>query len=87
MYADLSDWLRTYFATAEELGWAKAQLHRELFVTSASAWEDCDREFEVQIARMGSCYLVPRGRTVMEILETNGVHIRNPANREFAARV
>lgn len=64
------------FATAEGLGWAKTQLHRELFVTSASPREDCDQEFEVQIARTGNRYLVPSGRTVMEVLEANGVHIR-----------
>jgi vanillate O-demethylase ferredoxin subunit len=60
--------------TAKGLGWDSAQIHFEYF---GAAPQDTthDSQFEVQIASTGAVYSVPADRTVIEVLEENGVDV------------
>jgi len=57
-------------ATASELGWRSAKVHRELFVRapSATATHVTDAAFQGEPASSGQIYDVPPGRTVVEVL-------------------
>lgn len=60
--------------TAKGLGWASEQVHLEYF---GAAPQDTtgDGEFEVQVASTGKLYTIPADRSVVQILEENGVEI------------
>lgn len=60
--------------TAKSLGWDAAQIHFEYF---GAAPQDIthDSAFEVQIASTGMVYAIPADRTVIQVLEQNGVDV------------
>ncbi|MQR00742.1 PDR/VanB family oxidoreductase [Glaciimonas soli] len=60
--------------TAKGLGWTSEQLHLEYFGAAAQD-TTADTEFQVQIASTGNLYVVPADRTVIQILEENGIEI------------
>lgn len=57
---------------AEAAGFGKEQIHFELFSTPAS--HEGDQPFEVEIAD-GRVFTIPAGRSIIEVLEENGVDI------------
>jgi vanillate O-demethylase ferredoxin subunit len=60
--------------TAKSLGWDSAQIHFEYF---GAAPQDTthDTGFDVQIASTGKVYAIPPDRTVLQVLEQNGVDV------------
>ncbi|WP_420413952.1 PDR/VanB family oxidoreductase [Roseibium sp.] len=57
---------------AEAAGFAKEQIHFELFASPAS--HDGDQPFEVEISD-GRVFSVPADKTIVEVLEENGVDV------------
>lgn len=55
-------------------GWPASQLHTEYFTGAVQNSED-DESFEVKIASSGASFMVPKDKTVYEVLSENGVEI------------
>jgi vanillate O-demethylase ferredoxin subunit len=60
--------------TASALGWPPAQVHREYF-NAVPVDETGDTAFDVKLASSGQVFTIPVGRTVVEVLEENGVDV------------
>lgn len=60
--------------TAKGLGWPAAQLHVEYF-SAAAVDTSGDGAFDVKVASSGQTFTVPAGKTVIRILEEQGVVI------------
>ncbi|WP_284257665.1 PDR/VanB family oxidoreductase [Acidocella aquatica] len=58
---------------AEGLGWAKADIHFELF-TEATA-RDGDQPFDVELKSSGRTFTVPADKSLLQTLEENGVNM------------
>ena len=56
---------------AESLGWAKADLHFELF--SEAAAQEGDQPFEVELKSSGKIITVPADKSLLDTLEASGV--------------
>lgn len=56
---------------AENLGWAKTDIHYELFTESAA--QEGDQPFEVELKSSGKTITVPADESLLETLEANGV--------------
>lgn len=61
-------------STATALGWPSAQVHREYF-NAVPVDESGDKAFDVKIASSGQVFTIPVGRTVVEVLEENGIDV------------
>ena len=60
--------------TAKGLGWPAAQLHVEYF-SAAAVDTSGDGSFDVKLASSGQTFTIPAGKTVIKILEEQGVVI------------
>ncbi|GAB4274555.1 MAG: hypothetical protein Kow0013_28590 [Pararhodobacter sp.] len=60
-------------AAAEAAGIAPADIHVELF--TAAAPEAGDTPFEVELASSGQVFIVPPGKSIVEVLEGGGVDV------------
>jgi vanillate O-demethylase ferredoxin subunit len=60
--------------TAKSLGWPPAQVHLEYF-GAAPVDTGGDAAFDVKVASSGQVFTIPAGKTVIEVLEANGVDI------------
>ncbi len=60
--------------TAQRLGWQDAQLHREYFA-GVSAASGADESFTVRVASTGFTCIVPKGKSVVEVLFEHGVEV------------
>jgi vanillate monooxygenase ferredoxin subunit len=60
--------------TAKSLGWSSAQIHLEYFGAKAQDTSG-DGAFEVKIASSGRIFTVPADKTVIAVLEENGVDV------------
>lgn len=61
-------------ATCKAQGWQNAQLHIEYFAGAQADTTD-DESFEVQIASSGATFIVPKDKTVYEVLEENDIDV------------
>lgn len=59
-------------STARAQGWPQAQLHVEYF-SAAAVDTSGDGAFDVRLASSGQTYTVPAGKTVIKVLEEQGV--------------
>lgn len=69
--AGFIDWI---FAAAKAQGWPDDQLHREYFSVAEAPSEDGEA-FSVRVASTGATYVVPSGRSVVQVLAEHGVEI------------
>jgi len=60
---------------ARARGWPEAQLHKEYFAAPAAPAGAADGAFEVLLARRGTVFTVPAGRSVIEVLASHGVEV------------
>jgi vanillate O-demethylase ferredoxin subunit len=60
--------------TAKTLGWTGEAIHLEYF-SAVPQDTSKDTEFEVQVASTGKVYTIPADRTVVQVLEENGIDI------------
>lgn len=60
---------------ARRLGWPEPQVHREYFAAAPGVGAASDGVFEVRIASSGKSYVIPKGRSVTQVLEAGGVEI------------
>lgn len=58
---------------ATAAGQSEDQIHIELFTNSASV--DGDTAFEVEISSTGAVYTVPPGKTIIDVLEAEGIDL------------
>lgn len=61
-------------ATAKQNGWASGNVHLEYFGAPQQE-ASANGEFEVRIASSGKCYSVPPDKTVVRVLEENGIDV------------
>lgn len=61
-------------SAAKQYGWSSDNIHLEYFGAQQQA-SSADGEFEVRIASSGRCYTIPAGKTVVRVLEENGIDI------------
>lgn len=66
-------------AAAVKAGHAEDQIHIELFTSAAE--EDGDAPFEVEIQDTGAVYTIPAGKTIIDVLEENGVDLMYDCQR------
>jgi vanillate O-demethylase ferredoxin subunit len=55
--------------------WPPASVHSEYFCADPGSLADPGGEFEVKLARTGRTYTVPEGKTIVQLLAENDVHI------------
>lgn len=60
--------------SARSQGWSDAQLHREYFA-AAPVDTRTDGSFQVKVASSGQVFDIPADKTVVQVLESNGVEI------------
>ncbi len=61
-------------ATAKQNGWASGNVHLEYFGAKQQD-ASADGAFEVKIASSGKCYAIPADKTVVRVLEENGIDV------------
>jgi vanillate O-demethylase ferredoxin subunit len=61
-------------ATARELGWPDARLHREYFAGAVTA-TDTDAAFDVRVASTGQVIHVPASKRVIDVLAEHGIDV------------
>lgn len=61
-------------ATARELGWPEARLHREYFAGAVTATE-ADAAFDVRVASTGQLIHVPASKRVIDVLADHGIDV------------
>lgn len=67
------DWVLT---SAKSFGWNEHQLHKEYFSAAVEKnVQGDDVAFDVQVASTGQVFRVPPGRTVIAVLEENGIDV------------
>ena len=66
-------------AAAVAAGHPEDQIHIELFTTAASAADDT--AFEVEIHDTGAVYTIPPGKTIIDVLEADGVDLMYDCQR------
>jgi vanillate O-demethylase ferredoxin subunit len=60
---------------ARSHNWPESSLHREYFVAPAQPRTTPDDEFAVQLGRGGRIFTIPRGRSVVQVLNDAGIGI------------
>lgn len=60
--------------TAHAKGWPASQLHYEFFSAQIDA-SGTDESFEIQLARSSKLFIVPKGKTVVEVLAAASIDI------------
>ena len=60
---------------ALRLGWAEANVHRELFEAAEPLTQDGDQPFDVRIASTGATFTIPPGSSVFSVLALAGVDV------------
>jgi vanillate monooxygenase ferredoxin subunit len=61
-------------ATAKQNGWASGNVHLEYFGAQQQE-TSANGEFSIRIASSGKCYTVPPDKTVVRVLEENGIDV------------
>ena len=61
-------------STAKRNGWTSGNVHLEYFGAQQQDTSG-DAEFEVRIASSGKCFTIPADKTVVKVLEENGIDI------------
>jgi vanillate monooxygenase ferredoxin subunit len=62
-------------ATAKQKGWASGNVHLEYFGAQQQE-TSANGAFEVRIASSGKCYTIPPDKTVVRVLEENGIDVQ-----------
>lgn len=60
---------------ALRLGWAEANIHRELFEAAEPLMQEGDQPFDVRIASTGKTFTIPPGRSAASVLIEAGIDI------------
>ena len=60
---------------ARAKGWPETALHREYFVAPVQQRATPDDEFEVELGRSGRVFTIPRGRSIVDVLNAAGLEI------------
>jgi vanillate O-demethylase ferredoxin subunit len=61
-------------STAKTQGWASGNIHLEYFGAQQQD-TSADGDFDVKLASSGRCFTIPAGKTVVRVLEENGIDI------------
>ncbi len=60
---------------AKRAGWTDERVHREFFTSAAAGPAKADGPFDVKVASSGNIFVVPTGRSILDVLRQNGVDV------------